>query len=459
LFRPNWVTTERCTAAGCAPCSSAGDGCLVGHRDHHGRHREEYKLSVPADSDLTYSVMTITLKCHKGDKIGLYVMFVDVQNGKGLLEFNGEQLKETKVTKHGWTLFDFRGDKAVNRLDWSQGLRPRQSKPALVAAQEENEFRLLFKRANLTAAAEFVVSILIVDTRPKFTECEDTKVCLGKRGLGEDWSSQPAKNLRQSIKLQWDCLKGKGMPENHGAVCKRWSNCLKNATDDNGPRFAQIINILDARGADKAPSLPQFGNKTLIQTEVDVYNDRKAYDSEVLLAKKHTLSEPFCRDPHMSDPESWDCACHEQMAKRCPTEDARAFDSSCYRALLCRSPKVCDSWKRAICCTDNDAAVKTQSKGKALSCRAMAGHCQSATMGRMVQWHCPKTCGMCMLGSNHELEATVAGLQQMDIELGDSVTGKAAARHAWAPTSPTVNPTEPPNADEGPTNAGEVCAF
>ena len=33
------------------------------------------------------------------------------------------------------------------------------------------------------------------------------------------------------------------------------------------------------------------------------------------------------------------------------------------------------------------------------------------------------------------------------------------ARLAWAPQSPTVNPTEPPIADQGPTNAGEVCAF
>merc|ERR1719473_1616085 len=52
-----------------------------------------------------------------------------------------------------------------------------------------------------------------------------------------------------------------------------------------------------------------------------------------------------CKNPFISDPESWDCACHEIMVKKCEGKDF----ASCYREQLCQSRRVCDSWKRQVC--------------------------------------------------------------------------------------------------------------
>jgi len=103
--------------------------------------------------------------------------------------------------------------------------------------------------------------------------------------------------------------------------------------------------------------------------------------------------------------------------------------------------------KECTPCKDNDEGVKAASNKPDLSCVAVADMCNNAKIGAMVRLHCPKTCGVCD-----------EGLQQ-DVELDDVVAGEMSMRHAWAPTSPTVNPTEPPVADGGPTDAGEVCAF
>jgi len=158
-----------------------------------------------------------------------------------------------------------------------------------------------------------------------------------------------------------------------------------------------------------------------------------------------TLSAATCRNPFVSDPESWECSCHEIMVKKCHGKDF----VPCYRSLLCASRSVCDSWKSKVCCVDKDEGVKTASKGRAQNCASVSGHCHSAEIGEMVRFYCPKTCGACK------------GLPQADVELSDVVTGKVMGRHGWAPEprSPTVNPTEPPLADGGPSNAGETCAY
>jgi len=184
--------------------------------------------------------------------------------------------------------------------------------------------------------------------------------------------------------------------------------------------------------------------------------------------KRSALPPPPCKDPFNTDPESWDCACHEVMVAKCsgPNFDGVDFET-CYRSLLCNNPHVCSSWKAKVCsCTDSDEDVKTASEGKASGCAAAVNQCPASNdmrpskIGNLMRIHCPKTCQM----------PWCAG-QQADIELADAVTGKQRARLGWAPTpsysapsysaptSPTVNPTEPPLADQGPTGAGSCEAF
>ena len=72
------------------------------------------------------------------------------------------------------------------------------------------------------------------------------KVCLGKRGLGGHWNWQEAKDLRESMLLQSDCLKESYMTDftknitvckqnsnmptpKHKTICCKWAHCLEKA--------------------------------------------------------------------------------------------------------------------------------------------------------------------------------------------------------------------------------------
>jgi len=85
-----------------------------------------------------------------------------------------------------------------------------------------------------------------------FAECEDKKECLGRSGLGGDWSRPEAKDLRESVLLQWQCLHNEA-PQKHTKVCTKWHGCLKKAE-----RLERVLEILDAIVAKKADPLPQL---------------------------------------------------------------------------------------------------------------------------------------------------------------------------------------------------------
>jgi len=83
--------------------------------------------------------------------------------------------------------------------------------------------------------------------------------------------------------------------------------------------------------------------------------------------KSMTKDTKGCRDPHQTDPESWECECHEQMVAACPLKvsdkalnflkrfstrrlgNLKSFDTKCYRSRLCHNPTVCKSWKDKAC--------------------------------------------------------------------------------------------------------------
>merc|ERR1712147_428879 len=107
-----------------------------------------------------------------------------------------------------------------------------------------------------------------------------------------------------------------------------------------------IKQIIKSRMGDQAPALPQLkpgGNAVGVVTR----------------------DLPLCKNPFISDPESWDCACHEQMVKKCNVPDLTSPKfTACYRSLLCEHKDVCASWKAKACCTDNNKAVQAESEGK-----------------------------------------------------------------------------------------------
>ena len=55
-------------------------------------------------------------------------------------------------------------------------------------------------------------------------------MCLGQRGLGAEWDTIQAKDLRESISLQHICLNDeerlKEKYNNHTAVCHKWVSLL-----------------------------------------------------------------------------------------------------------------------------------------------------------------------------------------------------------------------------------------
>jgi hypothetical protein len=277
--------------------------------------------------------MKITLRCELNDKVGVNVKYSNKVNGQIKLYLNNQlqtgdrgQYQNGEIAR-GWYNH---GD-----LKWFAA----RGKEAWETKEGENELKIVFERTNVDEDATVRLSTDITDIRPEFSDCEDRKVCLGEQGLGGEWDEQPAQDLRKSIKLQWKCLNDEAMPtQAHADVCKKWSSCLKMATDSNGvPRFDTILAILKGSGADKAPSLEQFKSIQLLQEH-----------------------QSPCRDPFMSDPESWDCACHDKIVEMCcPAggcdHTGTAF-SDCYNTALCTSNDVCPQWKCAVGCSSCEEA-------------------------------------------------------------------------------------------------------
>jgi hypothetical protein len=71
------------------------------------------------------------------------------------------------------------------------------------------------------------------------------------------------------------------------------------------------------------------------------------------------ISSKTCLDPSLSDPESWECSCHETMMTECQGDfKGRGSMAQCYKHLLCTHEKVCQSWKDARCSSELLQAIK-----------------------------------------------------------------------------------------------------
>ena len=94
------------------------------------------------------------------------------------------------------------------------------------------------------------------------------KVCLGKGGLGRHWDWQQTKDLRESLRLQWLCLKNSdvagytnkdmqvckqssNMPtDTHASICCKWVRCLDKA---GACILSLLLSLLDKRKSEHEP--------------------------------------------------------------------------------------------------------------------------------------------------------------------------------------------------------------
>ena len=141
--------------------------------------------------------------------------------------------------------------------------------------------------------------------------------------------------MTQCTFSRWECLDNPSMPSHpdHKNVCGQWMTCLK-LHGRLAHTLQTIKQIIKSRMGDQAPALPQL----------------KPEGNAVGVA---TRDLPFCKNPFISDPgaythphlhmckcawaclwtESWDCACHEQMVKKCNVPDLTSPKfTACYRS-------------------------------------------------------------------------------------------------------------------------------
>jgi len=160
--------------------------------------------------------------------------------------------------------------------------------------------------------------------------------CVWAAGLGGVWNTDSAQDLRASIRLQHLCLTTTQMPAffDH-SVCEKWKDCLDASsalyTTAGSSYKEQIQTILEASGAQDAPCAPHFSSLCSSSPAPPSSNG----DTDT------------CLNPFVSDPESWDCACHEAIDNLCSGESNYV---NCYKGALCGKADVCDSWKTAVSC-------------------------------------------------------------------------------------------------------------
>lgn len=188
----------------------------------------------------------------------------------------------------------------------------------------------------------------------QFASCEDHTSCLAEMVDSPEWTKE-AQDLRNSVRLQWDCVNGQ-VTGRHNHTCNEWKKCLSPPGALRGVgRVDAIRDILKSWRADIAPPLYDARGRRLLAAEPDPNN---------------------CRNPWLSDPESWDCACHETITEtceqrerarneardrcrlkylpsarhRCLRENPPLNFEACYQGMLCHpSSPVCQSWKSAVC--------------------------------------------------------------------------------------------------------------
>ena len=116
-----------------------------------------------------------------------------------------------------------------------------------------NTLKIIFERKPGTAASA-AIDVSFYGVTDGFSECEDSKVCLGRSGLGSDfWETQEAKDIRMSSHLQYLCLQNglvnpedvRGLNINHKKVVHVFT-CQAVRKGDTG--LQEVDNVSQGKG-------------------------------------------------------------------------------------------------------------------------------------------------------------------------------------------------------------------
>jgi len=203
------------------------------------------------------------------------------------------------------------------------------------------EITLVPTGADKKPSATILLRALSVDN--SFQQCMEYGLCTGtliKQGSA-------GYKLRQSSKLQIECLLSKYTPEVK-AACEEWKKCLPK------PKQDMLIAMLTAAKAGKrlqnalveigvAGSLSQFGEDKVMTDEEG--SESKFGEGEGNDAKDATvIAKESCLDPAVDDPEAWECACMKAMVEVCG-----GVDSACFHKKMCEYKGVCKEWQDEHC--------------------------------------------------------------------------------------------------------------
>jgi hypothetical protein len=296
---------------------------------------------VSGSSNFKRAELSINLKCAAGERIDLKSSYKTATNGVVKLYWNGVELQNMpeylgcpryyNCADNGNGLAFIAHNSSYSGTSYWVNTAQVFPGGGILADPGDNELTFVFERTDVMQPSSVTgAATRIYRVTKGFADCEDLKVCLGQAGLGGEWRTQAAKDLRNSILLQQRCLEDETMPgyTQIAGVCARWKSCLTGQG-----KVDTVRNILEAFGASAAPPLPQFSSgRRLLQSG----------------------NQARCRDPFIMDPESWDCACHARMLELC--SDSASF-TTCYRNLLCSASDVCQSWKTAVGCPGAETAL------------------------------------------------------------------------------------------------------
>jgi len=208
-------------------------------------------------------------------------------SANGVLEV---YVDNTQLTLGGsWTKIDIAGEKARLRIVWRPSDKAEDSsvKVWLEAYRVDKE----------------------VDT------CMAVKDCLDKFGD----TSDEAFKLRNANEEQFKCLTGQtsDMSTAMHAKCEEWDNCLVTS-----------------------------GKKPILRALVSAAIKKSSLLEGVAFANQSS-DAASCVNPEVDDAESWDCECAQEIAEKCNEADGDV--ETCIKALLCKDPIVCGSWKAEHC--------------------------------------------------------------------------------------------------------------
>jgi hypothetical protein len=267
---------------------------------------------------------------------------------------------------------------------WTDDRTPVGSKQYLGISPQEMGFEsgplsiiTSLHRSSSSTLASVSISKFVMKVDSAYASCEDSKACL--RVL----TTEQGQKLRSNNALQKHCIDHHGKMPGCGnllnGACAAWYQCLQAAgTKEHLARYLAAVQTssgsICTSGAEqelttKMLETAKIGGDVAQQVQVPApLASRKeelissatkrisyAQEEELFLFEEGTSAKQSqCLDPSTSDPEAWECNCHQAMRDECGRRGVTVHAqhsawADCFRMLLCEKPEVCQSWKGIAC--------------------------------------------------------------------------------------------------------------